>query len=125
MKNVSLLQNENRLATAGLIFIIPALILATSGILFSIFGLPQFNQAIDFDLWIFHPLVVMGGLMAAFGLNLLPVVRLNVRLEEGSLISTIKIQGKPLSLALIGLVTLLVMIIFVYLLAENLQIFAA
>ena len=88
----------------------------------SVAGSTSFNDVVNFDLFIFNPIIILGGLALAFGLNLASVARL--RFQDGSLVGTIKFQGKFLNLGLLTFVGLLLGIIFVYLLAENFQVFA-
>lgn len=115
-------QNNIRLAAIGIILILPALTLCVGGILQSGFGLSQFNEAINFDMLFFNPAVLIGGLGLAVGLNLWPVVR--IRFQDGNLVGTVKVRDSVANLGLIALISLLTGIIFLYLLAENLQIFA-
>ena len=79
-------------------------------------------DALDFELIVFRPVVLMGGLLLAAGINLIPLVR--VQLKEGSVVSNARVRGHLIQLGLLVLVGILSSIIFVYLLTENLQIFA-
>ena len=115
-------RDHHRLAYVGFFLILPALILCLGGILQSALGVRQFNEAINFDLFVFNPVIIMGGLILAFGLNLIPVIRL--KYEDGTLIGLIKIRGNLLNLSLIVLISTVLSVIFLYLLAENFQIFA-
>ena len=51
--------------------------------------------------------------------NLLPIVRINVWREDGRLASTITIQTRLMTLAVIGLSGLLLTVLIVYVLVEN------
>ena len=117
VKQLSFFEQNNKMALVGLILSIPAFILVFGGILQSGFGLNQFNEAVNHDIFIFHPIILMGGLAMAFGLNLIPVVR--IKFEEGNLVGTIKIRGKLLNLGFVTFCCLLAAVIFVYLLFEN------
>ncbi|MDX1521580.1 MAG: hypothetical protein R3264_08135 [Anaerolineae bacterium] len=110
-----------KLALAGAILVIPALLLVFGGVLQSGFGITRVNDALNFDLFLFHPGVIMGGLLLAFALNLLPVVRINY--QDGVFISTVTVRDRLLNLGLIGGIGFMAAIIFLYLLAENFQIF--
>ena len=88
----------------------------------SLFGASQFHNAIDFHSFIFNPAIILGGLVLAFGLNLIPVMRIYFR--EGNLVGMIKVQGRFLNLGFITAITLIMAVIFLYLLAKNFQIFA-
>ena len=100
---------------------LPALLLVTSGLLFTVFALPQLSNALDFDLFIFRPLVILGGLAVAFGVNMFPLVR--GQRVDGSLAGTLRLQGHFVQLTLVVLTGLISAVIFVYLLAENLNVF--
>ena len=115
------MDRSNKLALAGAILVIPALLLVFGGVLQSGFGITRVNDALNFDLFLFHPVVIMGGLLLAFALNLLPVVRLSY--QEGVIISTVTVKDRLLNVGLIGGIGLMGAIIFLYLLAENFQIF--
>lgn len=117
VERLSFFEQNNNVALIGLILSIPAFILVFGGILQSGFGLSQFNEAVNHDIFIFHPIILMGGLMLAFALNLIPVVR--IKFEEGNLVGMIKIRGKLLNLGFATFCCLLAAIIFVYLLFEN------
>ena len=106
----------------SLILLAPAILLVTSGLFYSVFGIPQLMDALDFELIVFRPVVLMGGLLLAAGINLISLVR--VGLEGGSLVGIVRVRGHLIQLGLLALVGMLSSIIFVYLLAENLQIFA-
>ena len=116
-------QNEGKLAGVGFVLIIPALLLVFGGVLQSVFGASQFNNATDFQSIIFNPAIILGGLMVALGLNLIPVMRLYFR--EGDLVGMIKVRGRLSNLGIITAITLLMAVIFLYLLAENFQVFAS
>ena len=121
-KLASMRNQGNSLAGLGFIFVVPALILCVGGVLQSLAGIRAFNNLINYDLLIFNPAILIGGLVIAIALNLLPVVR--IKFQDGSLIGMIKLQGRLLNLGLLTFIGLMATIIFLYLLAENLQIFA-
>ena len=123
MRKLSPLSQQNyKMAGLGLVLIIPALILCTGGLALSLLGMNAFSSAINFDLFIFNPAVLLGGLFLAFILNLLVVAP--VKIQDGSLTAAIRLRGKVLNLGLLTCIGLLLSIIFLYLLAENFQIFA-
>lgn len=121
----AIMKSDHKLAIAGFVLIIPALILCFGGILQSFFGLTQVNDGINYDFFIFHPLIIMGGLILAFGINLQSVMRVRFQFQDGTLVSTIKVKGKVLNLGLVAVIMFLLATIFLYLLAENFQIFQA
>ena len=115
------MHRKNKLALLGFILVLPALLLVTGGLAQSVLGTTHINDLLNFKLPFFHPVVIIGGLMLAFVLNLLPLLRINF--QDGLLTSTLTLRDKYLNLGLIGGIGLLFTIIFLYLLAENLQIF--
>jgi hypothetical protein len=118
----SVMQNGNRIAFFGFALSIPALTLCFGGVLQSL-GLPQVNNAIDYSVFMFNPALLLGGLTLAFCLNLLSVTRISY--QDGSLVSELRIKGRFLNLSQIIFCLLLFSIIFLYFLAEELQLFAA
>jgi hypothetical protein len=121
-KLLHLSQPNVRLAGVGLVLIVPALILCAAGVTQVLLGMNSFSSAINFDLLIFNPVVLLGGLSLALALNLLPVM--GVKFQDGSLIGEIKIRNNVLNLALLTFGGTLLGVIFLYLLAENFYIFA-
>lgn len=124
-------RTENRLAVAGLVLTLPALMLFCTGMLQSGFGITQPNDTLDAIFrdpsWsamrlIIHPATLVGGLFLALGLNLLPVMRLKVHMEEGSLVSTMRVRGRLLNLTLVALCIFLIASLFLYAFVENFQI---
>ena len=111
-----------RVALLGVILMAPSLVLVFGGLLQSLFGLNGFNNAIDYDLIVFHPVILLGGMFLALIINILPIVRKKV--EGGAPIGILRFRGYLGNLAVVAATCLISGIIFVYLLAENLQIFA-
>src|SRR2546422_2466595 len=81
-----------RLAIAGFILSIPALLIVSAGLLEAGLGLRQINDTLDQLLLnfpalnvIIHPVVVVGGLILSIGLNVIPVVRLRMQAQAGAL----------------------------------------
>ena len=111
----------------GILLLIPAALIGTTGILSSAFGMSgpmnsmfDFLQSSPLLAWIVHPVTIMGGLAAAFLLNALPVFQVSMSNQEDRLVGTIAIRkGYVLQLAVISVVSFFVSLIFLYLLAEN------
>lgn len=97
---------------AGLVLLLPALILVTTGVL----------ELARPDVLV-HPALVMGGLVVALALNALPVLRLALRREDDTLVGTVRLQvrGRGLSLLTLGLGAVLLAAITAYLVVENFQ----
>ena len=104
------MKNTNRLAIVGLILLLPAALLVSLSLLG--FNLPPA---------LFHPVVVMGGLLAAMVLNALAVLRLQLEREpHGQLAAfTLRIGAKTFNLAVLGTSLMLLAIILGYLFVEN------
>ena len=122
MEKLAFFEKSGRIATIGILLLLPALLLAVGGLLFSLFGVAAINDMIGGDLFLFHPIVILGGMAIALSVNLLSVLRF--QWQEGNLVSVIRVRGKMVNLGLIVLIGTLAALIFVYLLAENFQIFA-
>ena len=122
MDNISLTKTDNRWAIIGFILLLPAFLLLSGGLLFSM-GQPALNDLYDrYNLLdtLMHPAVILAGMVAAIGVNFFRVFKFNLRREPGSLVSTITMQAKLLNLILIGAVALVGGSIFLYLVVENL-----
>jgi hypothetical protein len=106
------LSKQAQWGIAGLVLLLPALILVTTGVL----------ELARPDVLV-HPALVMGGLFVALALNALPVLRLALRREEGALVGTVRLQvrDRGLSLLTLGLGVILLAAITAYLLIENFQ----
>ncbi len=109
------------MAFLSLIPSVPAILLVTSGVSYSLFSSSRLGDTLNFDLVVFRPAVILGGLMVTVVLNLIPLMR-----AQGWGGSAIGMPGRGhvIQLGILALVGILSSIIFVYLLAENLQIFA-
>lgn len=104
--------SDARVAVVGFVLLLPALILVSSGLL----GLERPDALV-------HPVLVMGGILLAFALNALPVLRVRLGHKEGALVGTVSLRfrGTGLNLVALSLSCLLLATITVYLLVENFQ----
>lgn len=111
----------------GVLLLIPALLLGVTGVLHSIFGISGPMHSL-FDsvgsrpllAWVVHPVVILGGLAAAFVLNALPVLQISLRNQEEALVGSLTIRkGYWLHLGVLATAVLFLLIIFLYLLVEN------
>jgi len=116
MREDAFYANKNKFATIGLISILPTLLLITAGLLQTLFGLTQFSESL---LVIDHPVVIIGGLLLAFTLNILPIVKIKWESEAGSLVGSITVKGRLLNLMMSGLSMFVFSLIFLYLLGSN------
>ena len=113
------MRREHLYALVGLFLLIPAGILVSGGLLQSLFGSGRINQAVDFDALIFNPAFILGGILIALSLNLLPLLNVHISAQDGILETQVRLRLQAINLVLIGLISLLAAIIFLYLLAEN------
>ena len=111
MEKQHLVARPYRLALASGILIFPALLLCLSGLL----QLSASNVLI-------HPVLVLGGLILAIGLNMMPVLK--AQMDEGNVVSVVRIKGRLLNLSLLGLSLLLLATIMVYGFVENFRVVA-
>jgi len=105
--------NRNvQVAIVGFLLLLPALVLASCGFL----GLEPPAALI-------HPVLVMGGLVLAFGLNALAVLRVRFGHNEGALVATVsvRVRGSVLNLTAFVLCCLLFATITAYVFVENFQ----
>ncbi len=106
------MNRDVRMAVLGLLLLLPALVLVTTGLL----DLERPDVLV-------HPLLVMGGLLLAFALNARPLVRVRFGHEEGALVGTLslRLRGTALNLTALSLSCLLLATITGYLFVENFQ----
>lgn len=125
-----LTKRDKQFLIFSVLSLIPAMLIGIPGVLFSVFGLAGPMNAVFGTLegsvwvsWLLHPLTIMGGIALAFLLTAWPVIQLEVNNQQGQLISLTLRKGYWLHLAVLGTAVLFMLLIFAYLLAENLQIF--
>ena len=121
---------KDRLGLVSVVLMLPALFLSAAGILYSAFGIEAANRLLDallahaaFKL-VLSPVIVMGGPLAAFGLNAWKVVHLSADVvnEEFVLALSVKrVSGPLLCLMLAGGIMLL---LGTYAFVENFRIVA-
>jgi hypothetical protein len=101
-----------RVAVLGLLLLLPALLLVSSGLL----GVEPTDILV-------YPVLVMGGLLLGVGLNALRVLRVHLGREEGAIVGTmsLRLRGTALNLAALTLSCLLLASIAAYLFVENFE----
>jgi hypothetical protein len=106
------MNRDVRVAVLGFALLLPAFVLVSTGLL----HLERPDALV-------HPILVMGGLLLALGLNALPVFRVRFGHQEGALVGTVslRLRGTGLNLTALSLSCLLLATITVYLLVENFQ----
>ena len=110
---VEAVMNRNlQVAVTGFLLLLPALLLASSGFL-----------RLEPPAALIHPVLVMGGLLLAFTLNVLSVLRVRFGQDEGTLVGTIsvRVRGNAMNLVALILSCLLFATITAYLFVENIQ----
>jgi len=131
MLSSSFATQDKRLMWLGLVTLLPALLIVIPGVLFSVFGIARPMNALDalfirytpLELLI-HPLLILGGVFVALLLNASAIVRVNLQRETDGLTATIRLKNQLVNWLVVGFGVSLLGIIFIYLLAENFQIFA-
>ena len=123
-KNMGL-HNKNFL-WISLIALIPALMLIIPGVLQSLFGYFGPNNALDtmyvnapYLEVLRNPVILLGGPLLAFLLNLLPALNLRFERQFEGLTSVITFKPALLHWAIIGMSLLMVGIILIYAFFEN------
>jgi hypothetical protein len=97
-------------AVVGFVLLLPAGTLVVSGLL-----------GLNPPALVVHPLILIGGLMAALVVNLASTVSMKAKCKEGTLLGgvAIQIEGRVLNLAVIMTGVLLISTIALYLFVEN------
>jgi hypothetical protein len=106
------MRNQKRLAAFGVFLILPALALCLSGLL-----------KFDVPSSLIHPALVIGGLVGALAINLLPIANAQTHLENGNLVGalSIKLRGSVINLCVASLSLALLGVIALYVFVENFQ----
>jgi hypothetical protein len=101
------------LAALGALLVIPALLVCFAGAL-----------NLSSSSFLIHPALVMGGLVMAFGLNLMRVLRLELRRQEDGLIGMVGIRCRWPNLAILAFSAVLTGILLAYGFVENFRVVA-
>jgi hypothetical protein len=103
------MKTNYQLSAIGLVLLLPATALIISSVVG--FNVPS---------GLIHPVLVMGGLTVALGVNLAAVLKVNAEREGSRFASlTIRIGAKPLNLAVVGICALLLFTLLGYAFVEN------
>jgi hypothetical protein len=118
-------------AWLGLIACLPAMVLIGGGFLQMFFGTPEVIRVLDNtihneSLAVFrvlrHPATILLGLALAGVLNLLPLLRLGLSRQSGTLVGTIALRTRRSHLAVGSLAGLLLIVILGYAFTENFEV---
>lgn len=123
MIDSTLISPGRKSALWGFVFLVPALFVAVPGILFTLFGRANvFSGLQSYDtVWsaLTHPAVVLGGLAIALLINLLSILSVSIENSADELKGKVLIKKSGWNIAPLVLGSVLGMIIFLYLVAEN------
>ena len=106
----------------SLLFLLPALLLVSSGLMFTLFGVPGLVDRLAQFLGSGLPTapgVVLGGMGIALLINLLAVLKVSSSASDEMIHSNIAIKKSNWNLLILGLAAFLGLIIFLYLVVEN------
>jgi hypothetical protein len=123
MKNLS----NTHIAIIGFILIIPALVLASCGILYSVFGLESANDLNDVFLetplvgTLFSPIIIIGGPMIAFVLNAYHLCHVKLEMAGRTATISLSIKGSIANLIPASAGAFLIFIILLYGFVENFE----
>ena len=108
------MNRDHRIAILGLVLLLPALLLVSTGL---------FHLDLTLPGALVHPVPLMGGLLIAFALNGLHLLRARFGYEDGAVVGTmsLRLRGAGLNLTALGLSAVLLATISVYLFVENFQ----
>jgi hypothetical protein len=112
----------NWLAAAGFISDIPALTIVASGMLQVVFGLTGMADALAGNSLlrvVNNPITVLGGLLFAIGLNVIPIFRLRLEYQQGAVQTVITTHLRLLNIAVLCLSIFLFTAILMYAFGEN------
>lgn len=119
-------KTENRLALLGLVGTIPSLLIVSGGIWQMISGTNIWESLLHLTAQslIVHPILVLGGLMFAIGLNAVAIFKIQFQPVEDSLSATVTVRWKLVNSAVFALSVFLLCGILLYAFGENFQIVA-
>ncbi|MGH2606839.1 MAG: permease prefix domain 2-containing transporter [Anaerolineales bacterium] len=114
-----------RQALLGLVLIAPALLLVITGVLQSAGVLSEAaarglaDPATGLLRGLYHPAVILGGLLLAFALNVRPVLRVDLKRHAQTIVGTVTVRGRLWNLISVGLALALLGGILGYAFVEN------
>lgn len=129
----TLSRRDKQFLILSMLLLIPALLISLPGVIFSLFGLAGPMNTIYGALessawvsWLIHPLTILGGIAGAVLLTAWPVVQFDIANQQDRLVGSLTIRkGYWLHLGVLGTAGLFLLIILIYLLAENFHLFQA
>ena len=120
----NLFERSNRLAVIGFLFDLPAFIIVSIGLLQNLSGIEDIGERVGLtpQSLITHPILVVGGMLLAIGLNVIPIFRIRIEPQQGTLVTTISTELKFFNLAVLGLSLFLFCSILGYAFVENFRV---
>jgi len=118
-------------ALLGALACVPAFLLVGAGVLQTLTGSPQLLQALERTLYnreiavyrlLQHPATILIGLALALALNLVPLLRLRLERQDGSLVGSVALRIRGSHLAVGLLAAGLLVVIFGYSFTENFRV---
>ena len=115
-------------ALMGLVLIAPALLLVVTGVLQSAGvvsdsqGRSLADQATGLLRGLYHPAVILGGLLLAFALNVRPVLRVDLKRQPQAIVGMVTVRGRLWNLVSVGLALGLLGAILAYAFVENFRV---
>jgi hypothetical protein len=120
-------------AIIGAVAALPAGLLVASGVLYSLSAGGAVARSLDATLYdptglvfrvVLHPAVILGGLLAAVAVNLIPLLRLSFETRAGTVSATIGLRLRPRHLVIAAAGLGLLLVILAYSFTENFDVVA-
>ena len=119
----------HNLAIVGFVLDIPGSIIVSAGLLQVGLGLRQVSDFLDALFAKFpalniliHPVVVIGGLVLAIGLNMIPIFQIKLQPQQDGLVTVITTQWRIFNIAILALSLFLFSALLLYAFVENFQV---
>lgn len=112
------------LALTGIVGCVPALLIVALGMSRVLFGLKDLGDSIGLtsQSFILHPILVLGGLFVAIGLNVTPVFRIQIQPQAGAMTTMITTHWRTFNVVVLLLGMVLLCSILGYAFTENFRI---
>lgn len=120
----------NRSATLGFLLLVPSLLFLAMIASKAVLGISYFYAAFEaavadpvaFKVWdIGGTILLIGGALTAFTLNLVAISRLRFTRIQNRLVSTLTVSGNPWNLAILAASAFILLIFIGYFITENLH----
>lgn len=116
-------EKRKTLAAIGFVSSVPALFFCTFAMLVAYVGLESLNPVLEkYFSFLDSPVILLGGLTLAFLLNLLPIVRVEIRPDLGEVTGALMLKNRIQNIAVVVLSTCLLGLLLTYAFVENFQV---